>query len=136
MAKDVKAANQTRAQKAKAAHQKATKERASDAKAVKAIYLTEKEGPLLEDILKKATGFMKYHLKIAQDGVGSRKTGEKYENGTDVFEVYYLNPAERATHLDKAAGLQELVDYIERQTNVNDPTTAVVKPKKEDAVQN
>jgi hypothetical protein len=130
MAKDVKTANLNRAQKAKALHDKKTKERLSDAKAVKAVYLAEREGPLLEDLLKKANGFIKYHVKIAQDGVGARKTGHLLSNGQPEVENYFLSNSEIAGEMKKAAGLQELVDYIERQTKLPDATDVAVKPKK------
>jgi hypothetical protein len=129
MAKNVKAANQTRAQKAKALHEKKTKERLGDAKAVKALYISEKDSPLIEDILKKANGFIKYHVKIAQDGVGARKTGHLLTNNQPEVENYFLSNDEVAGEMKKAAGLQELVDYIERQIRVPEPEVKVQKPK-------
>lgn len=114
MAGNVKKANMTRAQKAKEAHEIASKQRATKIAESKTLYQSESEGPLLEDILERARKYIKYHIKIAQDGVGSRKTGDKYENNQDVMEVYYLTPTERVTHLDKAAGIQEIIDTIER----------------------
>lgn len=129
MAKDVKTANLNRAQKAKALHEKKTKERLSDAKAVKAVYLAEKDGPLLEDILKKANGFIKYHVKIAQDGVGARKTGHLLVNNQPEVENYFLSNSEVAGEMKKAAGLQELVDYIERQITLPEQEIKVKKPE-------
>lgn len=117
MTQSVKTANKNRAQKAKTAHKTASAQRASDQKTLKGIYATEKSAPLLEDILAKANGFINLHRKIAQDGVGSRKTGHKLTDGSDEFDVIYLTASQRCGHLDKAAGLQELVDYIARQTS-------------------
>ena len=113
--KDPKAANQTRAQKAKEIHEKAQAERVATAQNVKAIYQAERDNPVLEDILKKATGFIKYHVKIAQDGVGARKTGHLLTNEQPEVENYFLSDSEIAGEMKKAAGIQELVDYIERQ---------------------
>lgn len=126
MSDSVKSANKTRAQKAKALHEKNTKLRAADAQALKALYLAKKDDPVIQDILVKTKQFISLHNKIAQDGVGARKTGEKYENGMDVIENIYLTNNQRAGHLDKSAGLQEMVDYIERQITVPEPDT---KPK-------
>lgn len=131
MVKNVKTANLNRAQKAKALHDKKTKERLSNAKAVKALYLQEKESPLIEDILKKANGFIKYHVKLAQDGVGARKTGHKLTNGMDEVENYFFTNEEIAGEMKKAAGLQELVDYIERQIALPEDAPKAKKPAKE-----
>lgn len=100
--------NRTRAQKARDAHAKATEERAKIASDVRTSYQAEKDGPVLTDLLAKAKQFISYHNKVAQDGVGARRVG-------DSMEEYILSPAERCAQLDKAAGIQELVDYIERQ---------------------
>lgn len=107
--------NRTRAQKARDLHKLRSEERAAAAQTLKAAYLQDRDSTTVQDILTKARAFVAYHNKIAQDGVGSRKTGDHYENGTDVMEVYYLTAHERVSHLDKSAGIQELIDYIERQ---------------------
>lgn len=131
--KNVAAANQTRAQKAKAIHEKAQAERTAVAKNTKAIYQAEKDNPLLEDILAKANGFIKYHVKIAQDGVGARKTGHLLTNNQPEVENYFLSNSEVAGEMKKAAGIQELVDYIERQTATPESEVKVKKPTKPDA---
>lgn len=113
--------NRTRAQKAKALHEQKNKERASDISDTKALYQTEASAPVLADVLTKAHAFMAYHQKLAQDGVGARKTGYRLENGTDEVENYNLNKDDRVRELDKAAGQQELVDFIERQMKQTDP---------------
>lgn len=119
----VKQDNRTRAQKAKDLHEANTQKRADELATLKGFYLAEVDNPVLLDILNKIEAFKAVHLKVAQDGVGSRKTGEKYENGSDVFDLIYLTPAQRAAHLDKAAGLQEIADYIGRMIAL--PDTAV-----------
>jgi hypothetical protein len=126
MSESVRNANKTRAQKAKATHEAATKQRKADAESLKALYLAKKDDAVLQDVLEKAKRFISLHNKIAQDGVGARPTGEKYENGMDVVENIYLTNNQRAGHLDKSAGIQELVDYIERQITPPAPDS---KPK-------
>lgn len=120
--KNTKQANLTRAQTAKVLHEENTKKRAAEQKSLKALYLSDVENPLLVDILSKARSFINYHIKIAQDGVGSRKTGDTYENGQPVFETYFLTDSEVAGNMKKAAGIQELIDYIERQVKEPLPT--------------
>lgn len=127
--KSTAASNKTRAQKAKAVHEKAQAERVKTAKNLKGMYQAEKDSPLLEDILKKANGFIKYHVKIAQDGVGAKRTGHLLTNGAPEVENYFLSNDEIAGEMKKAAGLQELVDYIERQTKAPEAEVAVKKPE-------
>lgn len=127
--KKVAAANQTRAQKAKTVHEKAQAERVKTAKNIKGIYQAEKDNPVLEDILNKANGFIKYHVKIAQDGVGARKTGHLLTNNQPEVENYFLSNSEIAGEMKKAAGIQELVDYIERQLKGPEAEVQVKKPE-------
>lgn len=114
-------AKRTRVQAKAEAHKKATKDRADDIAYVKAAYQAEREGVVVQDVLAKAKAFAAYHTKVAQDGVGARKTGFKLENGQDEVENVYFTNEKRVSELDKAAGLMELVDYIERQIKVNTP---------------
>lgn len=126
MSESTRKANATRAQRAKAIHEEKTKERKADAQATKALYLAKKDDPVLQDILEKSKSFISLHNKIAQDGVGARKTGYKLENGQDEIENIYLTNNQRAGHLDKSSGIQEIVDYIERQIT---PPLPDSKPK-------
>lgn len=102
---------------ARAAHEKANEVRKSKIQNVRAVYAKEKGGPLLEDLLAKCELFKGYHLKLAQDGVGARKTGHKLVDGSEEVENFFLDNNQRAGHLDKASGIQEIVDYVERQLN-------------------
>jgi hypothetical protein len=120
----VKTANKTRAQRAKATNIKNTKKRAEKAQSVQAMFAAEKDSPVLADILAKAKHFIEYHNKIAQDGVAARKTGHKLVDGSDEIEIVDLTNDKRAGHLDKSAGIQELVDYIEAKL---DPPKVVKK---------
>lgn len=113
-------------------HQRNQKARKEEADSLKASYLAVKDDVVLKDILEKGRSFVAYHVKLAQDGTGARRTGYKLEDGTAEVENYFLKPAERVSHLDKSAGILELLDYIERQLVVPapvpsetvDPTTA------------
>jgi hypothetical protein len=109
------AANRTRAQKVKALHEQKSKERASDQATLKAMYLANRDDPLLLDVMAKAKSFISYHVKLAQDGTGARKTGYKLSDGTAEIENYFFSNDEIASEMKKAAGIQELLDYLERQ---------------------
>lgn len=128
MAKEkTRAANATRGQAAKAEHEKQAKIRQQEQASLKALYLQERESPIIADILKKGKAFIDYHHKIAQDGVGARKTGYKLQDGTSEVENYFLSNDEIASEMKKAAGVQELVDYIERQLTLPNPESKAKK---------
>lgn len=116
------------------AHAKANEERLNQVKNIQAAFAQIKDSPALADILQKCTDFQSYHVKLAQDGVGARKTGYKLEDGTQEVENFFLDNNQRAGHLDKCAGIQEIIDYIGRQLNppkanpVTPPVTAPTKP--------
>lgn len=107
-------------ERAKETHARKTKERASDIGLLRAAYQSEKDGIVLADILSKIRAFANYHTKMAQDGVGARKTGHKLENGSDEMETVFYDHEKRITELDKAAGQLEVLDYIERQMKVEE----------------
>jgi hypothetical protein len=116
-------------------HTKADNDRAATLKHIKAVYQEDSHRELLDGLLKKGRGFIDYHVKVAKDGVAARKTGDKYENGMDVIENVFLSKDERCSHLDKAAGLEELLNYIDRQLLAEAPmpevptTQSVEKPE-------
>jgi len=114
--------NRNRAQKAKALHEQRSKERADKIANTKAAYQAVKEHPAFVDLVEKAKIFVAYHQKIAQDGVGARPTGYKLEDGSQETETYYLTAEKRVNELERAAGIQQLIDYLERQTKVETPT--------------
>lgn len=109
-------------------HNRMNKKRKEAADTIKSAYLADKDGLVLSDVLAKARGFVAYHVKLAQDGTGARRTGFKLEDGTAEVENYFLSSSERVTHLDKSAGLLEIIDYIERQL-----TIPVVEPEQKEA---
>lgn len=114
--------NRTRVQKVKALHEQKSKERADTASNIKAAYQAEKDGPVIADLILKAKTFINYHQNLAQNAQGARKTGYMLENKQPEVENYFLGSEERLSNLDKAAGIQELLDYIERQIKVEVPT--------------
>lgn len=125
MEKPVKQKNRSRA--AKQLHAQKTKNRAGEQALLKAAYLKDKDGTVLQDILSKARSFSKYHTKLAQDGMGARKTGHKLTDGTDEVENYFFEPHERLAHLDRSVGLDELINYIERQLRQPESAVAVTE---------
>lgn len=115
--KNDKLAELTRAQAKRQEHEKKTKERLDNLREIRnAFRLASKNDSLvLESIVSHAEKLISYNEKIARDGVGARKTGHLLENGSEEVENIFLKPAERISYLDKAAGIQLLVDYIKRQ---------------------
>lgn len=126
-ATSTKSANQNRAQKAKTLHEQNSKNRTESIEAIKATYRAERDGVVVQDILAKAKKWQSYHIKLAQDGVGARETGHKLVDGTKEVENYFLTNDEIAGEMKKAAGLQEMIDYIERQIAEPDPNPKVKK---------
>lgn len=113
--------NRTRVQKAKQLHEQKSKERSDKISNTKAAYQSIKDHPAFLDLVEKAKTFVAYHQKIAQDGVGARPTGYKLQDGSQETETYYLTAEKRVNELERAAGQQELIDYLERQTKVEEP---------------
>jgi hypothetical protein len=134
---DVKNKNATRAQKAKAVHEKNSETRGNEQKYLKAAYLQGNGEVILEDLQKKIRAWIGLNNKVAQDGVGARPTGFKLTDGTPEIENVYLTPEQRASYLDQSKGQQAILDYIERQLQVGkpgDPKTITddVEPAAED----
>lgn len=104
----------TRRRAVKELHEKKEKERADEIAALRAAYLQVKDSPVLADIIAKAQSFANYHLKLAKDGVGSRKTGLD-EKGQPIFEDHFLTQEQRVAELDQAKGIEQLIAYIENK---------------------
>lgn len=124
----VKQGNVTRAQAAKIAHQKANKQRTRNENELRISYKNIKDEPAFQDILAKARQFAGYHLKMAKDGVGYRETGAKDDTGNPIQETVFFDQHKRVTELDKAAGIDEIVGYIEGR--VSDERLEPLKAKK------
>lgn len=116
-----------RIQKVKEVHQKAAKDRASKQNELKVSYKKIKDEPAFKDILAKAKSFHDYHLKLAKDGIGYQQTGGKDEFGNPIQQTVFFSHEKRVTELDKAAGVEELFLYIERQITDEALTPVVAK---------
>lgn len=103
---------------AAATHARKSKDRAIVIADLKSLYIKEQENPVLLDVMKKLKSFADYHTKMAKDGVGVRNTGHKLENGEAEMETIYYSSEKRLSELDKAAGLEEMLAYVERQFEV------------------
>lgn len=108
------AEKQTKIQKTAALHKENSDKRAADIGTVKAAYQSERDGLVVQDVLKKARQFRDYHLKVAKDGVGLKGQGKQAVE-------YTLTPAERLSHLDNASGLEPFIAYVERQIAIDAP---------------
>jgi len=89
--------------------------RASEVDSLRHSYARIKDEPAFIDILAKAKSFAAYHAKMAKDAVGYRDTGQFDEKGKAIQEIVYYKGEKRLAELDKAAGIEELEDYILRQ---------------------
>jgi hypothetical protein len=93
-------------------HNQAKLARSNAEKELRAEYLKFKESIALADILEKSKSFMSYHSRVAQDGVA-------YEFDKDGQEhIVRLTADQRVGHMDRAAGIGEMVDYIERKITI------------------
>lgn len=120
--------NRTRAQKAKEIHQKANRERLDAINKLKISYKKIKNEPAFLDLLGKAKSFAAYHEKIGRDGVGYRATGEKDSSGNDKMILVDFAGEKRLFEFERNAGIQEVVDYIERQISAEG--LKPIEPKK------
>lgn len=116
----VKKANQTRVQKVKAIHEKKEQERKGNHQVLKAEYMKERDSAVVADILAKAKSFAAYHITVGRDGVGANKEGE----------VIYFTNEKRVSEFDRSAGIQEIIDYIERMIAL--PTPEEISPLETD----
>lgn len=103
----------SRMQEKKEVQRKAAEERANTQKLLKAEYFKLKDSPAVEDLLKKLRGFIDYHTQIAKDGVAYESVPDG--SGGTTLKTVRVTPEERLSHLDKSAGLGEILDYFNRQ---------------------
>lgn len=89
-------------------HDRLTLVRANAERALTAEYLKIAKTPAFQDLLSKVKSFSELHVRVAKDGVGRREQ-----------QIVKLNPEERVSELDKAAGIEEILDYLERKTTVS-----------------
>lgn len=97
----------------KLALRKAEAEKARKARlALKGEYLNIAKTKAFRDLQGKIASFDAYHLKLAKDGVGYEQM--VMSDGSTTQKTVRFTPEERAGHLDRSAGIQEIADYIER----------------------
>lgn len=100
---------ETKRQKIKKVHDEKAKERADEQGLLKAQYYALKDDPVIINLLEKIKSFADWHSKIAKDGVGYREDAEGKQ------QVVKLSPEDRVSELDKAAGIEEISDFLNRQ---------------------
>lgn len=118
-----KIADTVKANNAKrAAAAKKREERNKDIAHIKNLWEAASEGELVADLNDKIDGFILMHTKMARDGVAVRAAG-KDSNGETAYENVFLTSEQRVAHLDQAKGLQELAEYVKRQTTIQTTKT-------------
>ena len=95
-----------------AKHKEATAARGNEQKELTAEYHKLRNSIALADLMAKAKTFAQYHAQVATDGVAYEQTVSIAGN---VQTVVRLNHDDRVSHMDKAAGIQEIIDYLERK---------------------
>lgn len=90
--------------------------------ALMAQYRELEEHPAFVDLRAKIAGFDAYHMRLAKDGVGYQPTGRVLENGDNEMKEVRLTPDQRGGHLDNAAGISEISDYIARMLKLETST--------------
>lgn len=95
-------------------YEKGTRERQEAAQALKIEYKKVKDSPAIKHLLVKMRQFADWHTKVAKDGVGF--VDKKDESGLVIDqEVTFLAPEKRLQELDRAAGIEEIITYLEGQ---------------------
>lgn len=94
-------------------HKKAAAERQSEEDAIKASYIKIAKEPAMQDVITKLKELVGYHEKIAKDGVGYKNVTNA--DGVTNQELIYFTPEKRLGELDRAAGIEEGLSYIERR---------------------
>lgn len=84
---------------------KAAKERAA---LLRGEYMQIANSAALKDLVAKMHGFRDYHRQIGNDALGVA------ESPDGKAQTVKLNGEERLREYDKAAGIQEIIDYAER----------------------
>lgn len=107
----------TNRQKRIEAQREKQRQRTGEIKALNALYNQSKDDPVILDILKTARELGAYHRTIAEDGVANEATGRVDKDGIAEMQMLRLNDRQRMGHLDKAAGIQEMLNYIDRRVN-------------------
>lgn len=115
----------TSIQKTKELHERNAKVRAEVTSLTRSQYQAERNNPVVLDILAKAKSLVAAKTRVSQDGIGYRTAA-----GAKEPELIYLTSEKRLSELDKAAGMLEIIDYIERQFS-NLPETPKSQPEED-----
>lgn len=99
------------------AHKEATKERTRHSNDLRISFKKIKDEPAFAEIMRMAKGFADYHSKMAKDGVGYRDNGNRDISGNPQQEIVYFTNEKRVSEMDKAAGIEEVIDYLVRNTS-------------------
>lgn len=103
------------------ARERAVAQREAREKQLKADYRKIKDEPAFVDLVAKIRSFAEYHTKIAKDGVGFENKVIGQHEGAPIQEqvVVKLTHEQRVTDLDKAAGIEEILDYVTRKVTID-----------------
>ena len=127
----------TRSQQARAEHDAKTSERLNDLREVRNSFREIKDTAAIKNLVNYISTMVKMNEKIARDGVGARRTGYKLQNGQEEVENVFLSKDERVAKLDRAAGQQDILDYLLRQTGADTDESEQAEPAKpEEATEN
>ena len=83
------------------------KQKANELNDLRLEYRSIKDSAAFGDILRFARQMSAYHTKVAKDGVAYNEKAETVN----------LDPQKRLSELDRAAGIEEIVAYLERMTD-------------------
>lgn len=89
------------------------KEEASKAKSLDIEWGKIKKSPAVAHWIKFLETAQEMHVRVATKGVGVKVIGQD-EEGKDILDTVSLSPEERLSHLDRAAGIDEALDYLVR----------------------
>lgn len=83
---------------------------------LKEEYKKLETNPAFIDLLAKVDSFAAYHTKLAKDRTGIENHDEVVgEKVVTVQNIVKLSEGERLAELDRAAGIEEIKDYVARQ---------------------
>lgn len=97
-------------------------ERANAERALAHEYGLIKNSPAFVDLIAKIKGFSSMHIRVASDAVGYENKVVGFDddgNERTSQELTHLEPHERLRELDKSAGQDEILTYIERKLDID-----------------
>lgn len=112
-----------------------TQETAAKEKQLKAEYYKIAQTPAFLDLQAKIQSFLDYHIKVAKDAVGfENKTVGRDESNNPITEQVLIRftSEQRLSDLDKGAGIQEIIDYVDRKLTIESSISSIKKKDKTD----